>query len=160
MTYFAASSYAQPAWSNEPETFEPENILSNDNYTDMNALRNTRVLLIEDDRTTRRMVSKAIGDYCDLTEAFDAGKGVNKFIHFDPDIVFLDLELPDNNGHNILEWIMWNDPGAYVVLFSGKCDEYNVQKAMNNGAMGFVPKPFSPERMMSYILQCPKLHAA
>lgn len=117
-----------------------------------------RVLLIEDDRTTRRMVSKAIGEYCNLIEASSAGNGAAKYINFNPDIVFLDLELPDNNGHNVLEWIMYNDPGAHVVLFSGSCNDYNVQKALHNGAKGYVSKPFDVDLMIHYISNCPKLH--
>ncbi len=134
------------------------NLLSNDNCLGIASLQATRVLLIEDDRTTRRLVSKAIGNYCNLTEANNAGQGISKYKNFNPDIVFLDLELPDDNGHNILKWIVHNDPGAYVVLFSGSCDTHNVKKAINNGAKGYVPKPFDAGRMMYYICQCPKLH--
>lgn len=130
----------------------------NDFYMKLQSLQKTRVLLIEDDRTTRRMVTRAIGDYCNLIEAVDAGKGMSKYINFAPDIVLLDLELPDENGHNILQWIMRNDPGAYVVLFSGSCDSYNVRKATDNGAKGYIPKPFDVNRIMHYINQCPKLH--
>ena len=156
--YYAYNSFAHLARNEDVPETENSALLSNDNYADLQNLKKTRVLLIEDDRTTRRMVSNAIGHYCDLTEAFNAGKGVSKFQNFDPDIVFLDLELPDHNGHKILKWIMYNDPGAYVVLFSGNCDQYNVQKAMDNGARGFVPKPFDVNLMMYYICQCPKMH--
>lgn len=156
--YYAYNSSVQAVQKHEILETEFPEILSNDNYADLQTLKRTRVLLIEDDRTTRRMVSKAIGDYCEVMEAFTAGSGVAKFQNFDPDIVFLDLELPDDNGHNTLKWIMYNDPGAHVVLFSGNCDRHNVSKAIDNGARGFVPKPFDVNLMMYYICQCPKLH--
>lgn len=127
-------------------------------YVDLASLRRTRVLLVEDDRTTRRLVSKAIGDYCDLVEAFNAGGAATKYQKLAPDIVFLDLELPDHNGHHLLQWIKRNDPGAYVVLFSGNCDRFNIRKAMNNGAQGYIAKPFDSNLMMRHICQCPKLH--
>lgn len=127
-------------------------------YKNPNLLGKARVLLIEDDRTMHRMVSKSIGHYCDLIEAFNAGSGIAKYKNFDPDIVFLDLDLPDDSGHNILTWIIRNDPGAYVVLFSGHCDSDNLVKAMKNGAKGHVPKPFNSDLMMRYICECPKLH--
>lgn len=121
-------------------------------------LQRTRVLLIEDDRTTRRMVMRSLGSYCEIIESFSAGCGIANFINFSPDIVFLDLELPDHDGHHVLEWIMYNDPGAYVVLFSANCDAKNVDRAMNNGAQGYVPKPFDTGSMLHHVFCCPKLH--
>ena len=121
-------------------------------------LHKTRVLLIDDDRIMQRIVKKALGEYCQLIEAGNAGNGIAKYKHFAPDIVFLDLELPDDNGLHILEWIMRNDPGAYVVLFSGHCDHRNVQRAIEHGAKGYIPKPFKKALMMYHICRCPKLH--
>ncbi|MDB2683156.1 response regulator [Alphaproteobacteria bacterium] len=158
--YFACGSSAQLTWHDQQEVDDVATYLANDNLTDMRDLRSARVLLIEDDRTMQRMVSKSIGDYCDLIKAPTSGNGISKYLNFDPDIIFLDLNLPDNNGHKILKWIMWNDPGAYVVIFSSYCDSANIEKALNSGAKDYVPKPFNPGKMMSYILQCPKLHVA
>lgn len=130
-------------------------VLTTDNLAE---LQRTRVLLIEDDRTTRRMVRRSLGTYCEIIESFNAGCGISNFINFSPDIVFLDLDLPDHDGHHVLEWIMHNDPGAYVVLFSGNCDAANVDRAMNNGAQGYVPKPFDTGSMLHHVFCCPKLH--
>lgn len=135
-----------------------EAMVANDRLVNLLHLQKTRVLLIEDDRTTRRIVSRSIGPYCNLTEATNAGQGISKFINFAPDIVFLDLELPDRDGHQILKWMMHNDPGAYVILFTGNCDTYNIHKASKNGAKGYIPKPFDKHLMMFHIRKCPKLH--
>lgn len=116
------------------------------------------VLLIEDDRSTRRLVAAALDGHCSYHEAPSAGKGISEYVNQIPDIVFLDLELPDGDGHSLLKWIMQNDPAAYVVLFSGNCDAENVRKAMRNGAKGYIPKPFDASLMMYYIHQCPKFH--
>jgi len=151
-------SYIDTALPYGDATTEQDILSINDNLTDIRNLRKTRVLLIEDDRTTRRMVSKSIGNYCNITEACSSGNGTSKYINFAPDIVFLDLELPDTNGHKTLKWILRNDPGAYVILFSGNCNSHNINKAMNIGAKGFVSKPFNPQKMMYYICQCPKMH--
>lgn len=155
MSYYSQSQ-GSAILKEEPKLFEP--LFVQDNFVDLQSLQRTRVLLIEDDRTTRRMVARSVGSYCHLTEAFNSGMGISKYKNFDPDIVFLDLELPDDNGHNTLKWIMHNDPGAHVVLFSGSCNSHNVGKAMNNGAKGYVPKPFNASLMMYHICQCPKLH--
>ena len=125
------------------------------NINEMISLQKRRVLLIEDDRTTRRLVHGAIGNHCRLSEAENAGTGISKYIHFDPDIVFLDLNLPDGNGHHILNWIMKNDPGAYVVIFTGSHERQDIKRAMSNGARGYVKKPFDPSMMMYHICRSP-----
>lgn len=129
-----------------------------ENIHEMLNFQRKRVLLIEDDRTTRRLVQATIGDRCHLTEAESAGSGITKYINFDPDVVFLDLNLPDGNGHNILEWIVKNDPAAYVVIFSGSDNPYNIKKAISNGAKGFVKKPFDPDMMIYHICHSPHIH--
>nr|MBI1228774.1 response regulator [Cytophagales bacterium] len=115
-------------------------------------------VLIEDDELARRLVSNAISKECSLIESANAGNGVFQYKYFDPDIVFLDLGLPDGDGHNILKWIMRNDPGAYVVLFSGRKDEYNIEKALNNGAKGYITKPFNKDVLLFHLRACPKIH--
>ncbi|MCK6419163.1 MAG: response regulator [Alphaproteobacteria bacterium] len=113
----------------------------------------TRVLLIEDDRTTRRLVSAALESRCTVLEAPSGIKGLEKFAAHKPDIVFLDLQLPDQDGQDLLRTIIQQDPQAYVVLFSGHCDKDNIRQAMRNGAKGFVTKPFNVDLMVHYINQ-------
>lgn len=120
--------------------------------------RVARVLLIEDDRTTRRMVAKSLKDHCELYEAPDASQGISAYNAFDPDLVFMDIELPDGDGQQLLEWITHNDPGAFVVMFSGHSDNNHVMDSIDSGAKGFVSKPFDLEKMLYFIKMCPKLH--
>ncbi len=120
--------------------------------------RTARVLLIEDDRTTRKMVTGQLQDYCKVTEAPDASQGITLYNHMHPDIVFMDIELPDGNGSDLLRWMLRNDPGAFVVMFSGHTDSESVMRAITNGARGFVSKPFDIQRMLHFIEMCPKLH--
>lgn len=124
----------------------------------LHKLSQPRVLLIEDDRTTRRIVSNALGPHCNLMASINAGKGMSHYKDFNPDLVFLDLELPDGSGHDILQWIIRNDPGAYIVLFSANCDSENIEKARYNGAKGYVHKPFDLIQMMYHIQACPRLY--
>lgn len=120
--------------------------------------KTARVLLIEDDRSTRRLVKTGIKDHCELIEAPDASQGISAYSASLPDIVFLDIELPDGNGQSILQWIMRNDPGAFVVMFSGHYDIQNVTQSITAGAKGFIIKPFDVQKMLHFIDLCPKLH--
>ena len=117
-----------------------------------------RVLLIEDDRSTRRMVAASLRDHCELIEAPDASQGISAYNAFEPDLVFMDIELPDGDGQKLLSWITHNDPGAFVVMFSGHYDTDNVMQSIDSGAKGFVSKPFDLNKMLHFIHICPRLH--
>lgn len=110
-----------------------------------------RVLLVEDDPMTRYMVRKALKDECELVTAPEGNKVFSLYASYQPDIVFLDINLPDLNGYDVLDWIMNNDPGACVVMFSSNNDMDNIVSCMGYGAKGFVSKPFSKDKLLHYI---------
>lgn len=129
-----------------------------DTALDIGQEHTPRVLLIEDDRSTRRMVSSSLRDHCQLLEAASSGEGISLYNTFQPDIVFMDIELPDGSGQNLLNWILRNDPGAFVVMFSGHHDKENILASAENGAKGFIAKPFDVSKMLYFINICPRLH--
>ncbi len=113
-----------------------------------------KVLLVEDDRTMRRMVRAEIGDHCDLILAEDASLGATLFKHERPDLSFIDINLPDSDGFSLLDWMFTFNPNAFTVMFSGHAEEKNIEKAIGLGAKGFVSKPFDVGKMMFFIRQC------
>lgn len=120
--------------------------------------RMARVLLIEDDRSTRRMVAASLQGHCELIQAPDASQGISAYNALEPDLVFMDIELPDGDGQSLLDWITHNDPGAFVVMFSGHYDTNNVMQSIDSGAKGFISKPFDLNKMLYFISMCPKAH--
>lgn len=113
-----------------------------------------KVLLIEDDRTTRRMVRAEIGEHCDLLMAENAGLGANLFRTECPDLAFIDIRLPDGSGHALLQWMLQFNPDTFGVMFSGYSDTNNVWQSIETGAKGFIAKPFDAEKMLFFIKQC------
>lgn len=113
-----------------------------------------KVLLIEDDRTMRRIVRSKIGGECDLYEAGSGSTGLSTFRDLKPDLVFLDIGLPDGDGMNLLNWMLKTNPKTFVVMFSGHSNTNCVFKAIETGAKGFISKPFSMEKMMFFIENC------
>lgn len=140
------------------ESSEKETTKGADLFRDLGGDTTAKVLLVEDDRSTRRMVAAQLREHCELLEAPDASQGITSYKAFQPDIVFMDIELPDGNGQSLLEWIMKNDPGAFVVMFSGHHDNNNVMRSIDTGAKGFIAKPFDVNKMLHFIRLCPKLH--
>lgn len=109
------------------------------------------VMIVEDDALTRRLISNAFKERYALISAGSAEEAVANYLLHAPDIVFLDIGLPDVNGFHVLKQIIASDPDAYVVMFSGHSYLDNITKALNTGASGFVAKPFRKEKLVHYI---------
>lgn len=81
-----------------------------------------RVLLVDDVAEERRLVRMALrfrGGFDVVAEASDGGEAVRLAESMKPDIVVLDLGLPDIAGHELLSRIRFCSPGSKVVVFSG-----------------------------------------
>jgi len=66
-----------------------------------------------------------------------------------PDLILMDLYMPEMNGGAMLKALMEKDISSPVVVLSA-CERYDdVYFALQNGAMGFIPKSYSPEAMLS-----------
>jgi len=117
-------------------------------------IEKAKVLLIEDNRTTRALVRAEIADHCNLIEADSASHGVSMFHQHKPDLAFIDISLPDGSGYNILEWMLQVNPNMFSVMFSGHSDTNNVCKSIDAGAKGFVTKPFDVGKMLFFVNQC------
>ncbi len=109
------------------------------------------ILLVEDDPLTRRLVAGIFKDSYALITAADAQEAMMKYFLHAPDIVFLDIGLPDASGFDVLQDIIESDPDAYVVMFSANSYLDNITAALSAGASGFVAKPFKKEKMRHYI---------
>jgi two-component system chemotaxis response regulator CheY len=119
--------------------------------------RRPEIMIIEDDAFSRRLVEKVLPQDFHLTSRGDAQNALHDYVALAPNLLFLDINLPDVTGHELLERIMQADPDAYVIMLSGNNDRQNVMRAMENGARGFVAKPFTREKIYQYIQRCPTL---
>lgn len=128
---------------NSKSSLLEKNILNNKDYP--------KVLLVEDDPVTRWMVRNALKYECHFAAASCANGAFAMYTSYKPDVVFLDINLPDNNGYSVLQWIIHNDPGACVVMFSSNDNLDNIVDALQEGASGFIAKPFLKESLIYYI---------
>jgi two-component system chemotaxis response regulator CheY len=125
-----------------------------DAYRNLKTLeRKPRVLLVEDDPVTRWMVRNSLKDTCEFLTASCANRVFSLYASYNPDLVFLDIDLPDYNGLSVLQWIMHNDPGASVVMFSSNNSLDNMSYTLENGAKGFIAKPFLKTDLLACIHQ-------
>jgi len=114
-------------------------------------------MIIEDDAFSARLVENLLRKQYAVTTLNAADKALQTYAQKAPDMLLLDINLPDVTGHELLESILRMDPNAYVVMLSAHSDVDNVKRALQRGAKGFVTKPFSQERLMQYVERCPTL---
>lgn len=158
-----ATQYTASILDNMPNLFAMQNDLSIDTMPELDLPEEDyiqqrapdfpyqKVLLVEDDPITRWMVRKIFIDHCDLATAPSASKVFSLYTSYQPDIVFLDINLPDQTGIDVLDWILRNDPGANVVMFSSNNSLDNMISTLERGAKGFISKPFLKADLMGYI---------
>lgn len=115
------------------------------------------LMIIEDDVFSRRLVEKALFMRYTLASLDSADNALTTYSKLAPDLIFLDINLPDVSGHELLEKILLLDPEAFIVMLSGNADRQNIMQAMQRGAKGFVAKPFSPDKLYHYIDRCPTI---
>ena len=103
-----------------------------------------KVLVIDDEPLARRLVREMLTMHHDfeiLAECSDGFEALKKIQDLQPDLVFLDVQMPKINGFEMLEVI--DDPPA--IIFTTAFDEYAL-KAFENNALDYLLKPFSQER--------------
>lgn len=102
-----------------------------------------RVLVIDDSAFSRRAIVsmlEALPGIEIIGYACDGEEGLNKILRLKPDLVTLDLEMPRMDGFTLLRIVMQKKPTPVIVV-SSRADDENVFKALEFGAVEFVPKP-------------------
>ena len=129
-------------------------LFAKDTYMDALVERDYRmgphVLIIEDEPTSNTLLSHILSGHVQ-ERANRAEEGLCLYARMVPDIVFLDIGLPDGNGLHVLQTIMEHDQMAYVVMITASPTGANVQKAISLGAKGFIAKPFTVAQIQAYL---------
>jgi two-component system chemotaxis response regulator CheY len=117
------------------------------------------ILVVDDDQLSRTLSKSLLDKHYHMNFSETGYDAISTYVSKAPDVVFLDIGLPDMNGHEVLEHILKIDQDAYVVMFSGRQDEANVRRAIAIGARGYVVKPFSKNKLIDYIEKSPFIRA-
>ncbi len=124
------------------------------------ARRNERkepgVLVVEDDLFSQKLVSNALrAAGHTVYTAGTSRAAIQAMIKNAPDMILLDIELPDVTGLEIISEIKEIDKDAYIVMLSGNGSKENVMRAISQGAKGFIGKPFTLEKLGQASDKCP-----
>ena len=112
-----------------------------------------KILVVDDHPLIREAVRGVFADLksdVSLFEASDSQQAMHLVAeHADLGLILLDLNLPDRDGFSVLSELRERHPGIAVVVLSGTQDRNSVTKALDLGAVGFIPKTGQREVMMS-----------
>lgn len=111
-------------------------------------------ILICDDAAFMRMMIKDIltkNGYNVAGEAENGLKAVEKYNETKPDLVMMDITMPEMDGIQALKKIKENDPGATVIMCSAMGQQAMVIEAIQSGAKDFIVKPFQADRVLEAI---------
>jgi two-component system cell cycle response regulator CtrA len=111
-----------------------------------------RVLLVEDDPTTSRSIELMLTHANLNVYATDLGEeGIDLAKLYDYDLILLDLELPDMNGHEVLRQLRLSRIETPILILSGSDDTESKIKGFGFGADDYLTKPFHREELVARI---------
>ena len=112
-----------------------------------------KIMLVDDAAFMRMMIKNALtkSGYSNFVEAQDGAEAVKKYEEEKPDLVIMDITMPNMDGIQALQAIKAKDPGAKVIMCSAMGQEAMVVQAIKEGAMDFIVKPFKPDRILQTV---------
>ena len=111
-------------------------------------------ILITDDTAFMRMTLRNIlskNGFDIVGEAADGLQAIDKYKSEKPDLVTMDITMPNMDGITAIKEIMSFDAGAKIIVCSAMGQKTLVIEALNAGAKDFIVKPFQPDRIVDAI---------
>ena len=112
-----------------------------------------RVLIVDDSKTSRKFLKNMLigAGFEVVAEAIDGIDGIEKYKEFKPDVVTMDITMPNLDGIDAVTEIMRIDPAAKIIMVTAAGQKNNVVEALKRGAVDFVQKPFDAEVIVEVI---------
>ena len=107
--------------------------------------------MIADDSDAIRKLLKdlvSLGKHELVGEARDGAEAVEKFNTVKPDVLLLDLTMPEKDGLTVLKEIKETNPDAKIIVLSGDGNKEMINKCLEAGAVSFIPKPFDFDQVI------------
>jgi two-component system, chemotaxis family, chemotaxis protein CheY len=112
-----------------------------------------RILIVDDSRLTRAIIKNALTgagfDVCG--EAENGRDAISKFQELKPDVVTMDLIMPDVDGMQATKEILSKEPRARILVVTSLGQKLLEEDAMKTGARGMIAKPFQPQELVKAV---------
>lgn len=111
-------------------------------------------MIVDDHALIRRVVRQVIEKESDLEIIAEAANGFEAEVQAaqtQPDVVLMDLDMPNCDGFEATERVMACSPHSRVVIFTASRQEQHAFRAIQHGAIGYITKDIEPEALVSAI---------
>ncbi len=111
------------------------------------------VLIVDDAVFMRTMISDILkqAGFEVVGEASSGVEAIEKYKELQPDLVTMDIVMPDMGGIDAVREIMKTDPSARILMCSAMGQQGLVVEAIQAGARDFIVKPFQPSRVLEAV---------
>ena len=117
----------------------------------MNAVKKIQVAIADDHTLLRKALAKLVGSFEQYAILFEAGNGkeIKEKVsqHLIPDVILLDVNMPEMDGYETVSWLFKNYPQIKVLALSMFSDEQTIIKMLRLGAKGYILKSTDPEEL-------------
>ena len=111
-----------------------------------------KILVVDDEQAARYAMTKALrADGRTILEAFDGNSAVDQIIQHAPDLVFLDLNMPESDGMDVLRRLgEANQPvDSEIIMVTANSDVHMAVECVRLGAADYLTKPYDVEHLRS-----------
>lgn len=114
-----------------------------------------RILVVDDAAFMRMMIRDILsGSGYEIHEAINGRDAVDKYEEVRPDLVTMDITMPEMSGLEALRLIRDKDPAARVLMVSAMGQQKLIVEALEAGALDFLVKPFQPTKVLETVKKC------
>lgn len=112
-----------------------------------------RVLVVDDAAFMRMLVKKILtqAGHQIVGEASNGKEAVEKYKQLKPDLVTMDIVMPEMDGITAVKEIMKIDPNAKIIMITAVGQEAKVMEALKSGAKGYIVKPFQAPKVIEEV---------
>lgn len=114
-------------------------------------------ILVVDDATFMRMMLKDIltrNGFEIAGEAENGYRAIEKYKELSPDLVLMDITMPELDGIGAVKQIRAEDPNAKIIMCTAMGQHGMVLESIQAGARDFIVKPFQPDRIIETVNRC------
>jgi two-component system, chemotaxis family, chemotaxis protein CheY len=114
-----------------------------------------RILIVDDAAFMRMMIRDIlVKEGFEIEEAANGQEAITRYQAVKPDLVTMDITMPEMDGIAALKAIRTLDPAAKILMVSAMGQQKLIVEALEAGALDFLVKPFQPTKVVSTVQKC------